>query len=84
MEKDDFFIKRIRELANLSCRRDIATFSDFLNLSEQSIVKAQASSFYGTVTSFFGGYEQAERVIASFCPCDAGTDPEYPDRKSVV
>lgn len=78
MEKDDFFIKRIRELANLSYRRDIAIFSDFLNLSEQSIVKAQASSFPGTVTSYFGGYEQAERVIASFCPCDSGYDLEYP------
>ena len=31
MEKEEFFIKRIRELANLSYRRDIVTFSDFLN-----------------------------------------------------
>ena len=28
MEKDEFFIKRIRELANLSYQRDIVTFSD--------------------------------------------------------
>ena len=30
MEKDEFFLKRIRELANLSWQRDIVTFSDFL------------------------------------------------------
>lgn len=38
MEKDEFFIKRIRELANLSYQRDIVTFSDFLNLNEQNII----------------------------------------------
>ena len=39
MEKDEFFLKRIRELANLSWQRDIVTFSDFLNLNEQNIVR---------------------------------------------
>ena len=34
MEKDEFFLKRIRELANLSWQRDIVTFSDFLNLNK--------------------------------------------------
>lgn len=29
MEKDEFFIKRIRELANLSYQRDIVTFFGF-------------------------------------------------------
>ena len=43
MEKDDFFIKRIRELANLSYQRDIVTFSDFLNLNEQNLVTGQAA-----------------------------------------
>lgn len=47
MEKDDFFIKRIRELANLSYQRDIVTFSDFLNLNEQNLVTGQAARFPG-------------------------------------
>lgn len=80
MEKDDFFIKRIRELANLSYQRDIVTFSDFLNLSEQSIVKAQAASFPGIDVSCFGGYGHAERVIASFCPSGAELVRQYPIR----
>ena len=40
MEKDEFFLKRIRELANLSYQRDIVTFSDFLNLNEQNMVSS--------------------------------------------
>ena len=44
MEKDEFFIKRIRELANLSYQRDIVTFSDFLNLNEQNIVNNHKES----------------------------------------
>ena len=41
MEKNNFFIKRIRELANISYQRDIATFSDFLNLNEQNLIKME-------------------------------------------
>ena len=49
MEKNDFFIKRIRELANLSYQRDIVTFSDFLNLNEQNLVKSQAAHLPGII-----------------------------------
>ena len=56
MEKDDFFIKRIRELANLLYQRDIVTFSDFLNLNEQNLVKSQAAHLPGIVMESFGGY----------------------------
>ena len=66
MEKDIFFIKRIRELATLSYQRDIVTFSDFLNLNEQSLVKSQASQFPGVVMEGFGGYDQAERQMIAF------------------
>ena len=45
MEKDEFFLKRIRELANLSWQRDIVTFSDFLNLNEQNIVSSLKHQF---------------------------------------
>ena len=48
MEKEEFFIKRIRELANLSYRRDIVTFSDFLNLNEQNIVNNRKNQIPGS------------------------------------
>ena len=68
MEKEEFFIKRIRELANLSYRRDIVTFSDFLNLNEQNIVNNRKNQIPGVVAEGFGGYEQAERQMIAFHP----------------
>ena len=78
MNKDEFFIKRIRELANLSYQRDIVTFSDFLNLNEQNIVNEQKNQMPGVITECSGGYEQAERQMVAFHP-DALLFPwEYP------
>ena len=68
MKKEEFFIKRIRELANLSYRRDIVTFSDFLNLNEQNIVNNRKNQIPGVVTECFGGYEQAELQMIAFHP----------------
>ena len=68
MEKDEFFIKRIRELANLSYQRDIVTFSDFLNLNEQNIINDRKNQMPGVVMECFGGYEQAERQMVAFHP----------------
>ena len=68
MEKDDFFLKRIRELANLSYQRDIVTFSDFLNLNEQNMVSSLKRQFPQIVMEIFGGYENAERQMVAFHP----------------
>nr|WP_177298307.1 YlmH/Sll1252 family protein [uncultured Blautia sp.] len=78
MEKDDFFIKRIRELANLSYQRDIVTFSDFLNLNEQNLVKSQAAHLPGVIMESFGGYDQAERQMIAFHPDALVFSWEYP------
>ncbi|MGN8885774.1 RNA-binding protein [Blautia sp. HCP28S3_G10] len=78
MEKDEFFIKRIRELANLSYQRDIVTFSDFLNLNEQNIVNDRKNQIPGVEIECFGGYSQAERQMMAF-HSDALAFPwEYP------
>ena len=68
MEKDEFFLKRIRELANLSWQRDIVTFSDFLNLNEQNIVSSLKHQFPQIVMETSGGYENAERQMVAFLP----------------
>lgn len=78
MEKEEFFIKRIRELANLSYRRDIVTFSDFLNLNEQNIVNNRKNQIPGVVAEGFGGYEQAERQMIAFHPDALAFTWEYP------
>ena len=53
MEKDEFLLKRIRELAKLSYQRDIVTFSDFLNLNEQNMVHSQKLQELGVIVEFY-------------------------------
>ena len=78
MEKDDFFLKRIRELANLSYQRDIVTFSDFLNLNEQNMVSSLKRQFPQIVMEIFGGYDNAERQMVAFHPDALAFTWEYP------
>lgn len=66
--KRRIFLKRIRELANLSWQRDIVTFSDFLNLNEQNIVSSLKHQFPQIVMETSGGYENAERQMVAFHP----------------
>ena len=81
MQKDEFFLKRIRELANLSYQRDIVTFSDFLNLNEQNIVHNHKNQMPGVITESFGGYGQAERQMIAFIPDALSYDMEDTETK---
>ena len=63
MDKNEFFTKRIRELANISFQRDIVTFSDFLNLNERNIVNSLDFRSSGVIVESFGGYDNAERQM---------------------
>ena len=47
MDKEELFVKRIRELANLAYQRDITTFTDFLNLNEQNIINDRKNQMPG-------------------------------------
>lgn len=78
MEKDEFFLKRIRELANLSYQRDIVIFSDFLNLNEQNMVNSQNLRSLGVKVESFGGYVNAERQMVAFHPDALAFPWEYP------
>ncbi|MDE5963826.1 MAG: RNA-binding protein, partial [Eubacterium sp.] len=61
--------KRLTELYNRACQRDYTTFSDFLNMDEQSVLE---SSYLPCVK--FGGYSTAERIVAAF-----GDNPDTAD-----
>ena len=78
MEKEEFFLKRIRELANLSYQRDIVAFSDFLNLNEQNMVNSLKQQFPQVIMENFGGYENAERQMVAFHPDALAFTWEYP------
>ena len=78
MDKDEFLLKRIRELANLSYQRDIVTFTDFLNLNEQNMLATLKLRQMGVSVKLFGGYDHAERQMAAFYPGTVGFSWEYP------
>ena len=66
MEREEFLIKRAKELAKAAYQRGIVTFTDFLNLNELHIVNSQNYRELGVSLETFGGYEFAERQIAAF------------------
>lgn len=55
--------KRFIELADRADERFYTTFTDFLNMEEQSVLKNTKLS---TPYHLFGGYEMAERCVAGF------------------
>lgn len=61
MNEKELLEKRIKELNRRAFERGYNTFSDFLNMNEQSI----ASGLYLPYKSF-GGYENAERCVLGF------------------
>ena len=78
MEKNDFFLKRIRGLADLSYQRDIVTFSNFLNLNEQNMVNSLRQQFPQIIVESSGGYANAERQMVAFHPDALAFTWEYP------
>lgn len=65
--------KRFLELADRAEQRFYTTFSDFLNLEEESTL---SSLNLNTAYRLFGGYDGAERCVAAFgCHCE---EAEFP------
>lgn len=63
MENETLLKKRLAELSHRAFERSYTTYSTFLNLQEISILKSlKLDSKY----SLFGGYENADRCVASF------------------
>ena len=63
--------KRLLELADRAEQRCYVTFSDFLNMEEESIL---SSLHFNIDCCLFGGYDGAERCIAAFGYEAEGTD----------
>ncbi|MCD7709708.1 MAG: YlmH/Sll1252 family protein [Clostridiales bacterium] len=67
MDGDELVRKRLLDLSAQAQRRDIVTFSGFLNLNEQNIYHTAAREFE-TRSRLFGGYDGAERQMVAFIP----------------
>lgn len=80
MEKDEQFIKRIKELGRNAYERDIVTFSEFLDLNEQNIVHGLALDHQGYHLEWSGGYEMSERQMIAFLPDALSYSWEFPIR----
>lgn len=69
MDKEEQLIrKRLTELSQTADRRGIATYSDFLNLNEQTILHSIPKNMLPAAYKTDGGYACAERQIAVFLP----------------
>lgn len=71
MREEEQFTKRLLELSRQSFHRGIITYTDFLNLNEQSILHTLPKDSLHTGYVTFGGYDSAERQMAAFLPEDA-------------
>ena len=79
MNKEEVMLqKRLIELSNLSYKRDIVTFSDFLNLNELNILHTTPKDLFPSRYETYGGYEPAERQMVAFLPDALYYDYEYP------
>lgn len=66
-EEELLLKKRFMDLSRLADKRDIVTFSNFLNLNEINLF-FQTASELATHYQLFGGYEFAERQMVAFIP----------------
>ena len=67
-EQDTVFKKRLQDLSKRAYFRNIAIFTDFLDLNELHMVHSFHPEENGIHIHYFGGYEGAERQIAAFIP----------------
>ena len=68
MEEEPLLPRRTQALANQCYRRDVPTYTEFLNLAEQDLFYRTVNKMPGVRYVLFGGYEMAERRAALFLP----------------
>lgn len=66
--EEELFSRHLQDLADAAWKRNVITFSDFLNLNEQNIYHTVMQKCSYIESSLFGGYENAERQMAAFIP----------------
>ena len=72
MNENELTKKRLTELSHRAFEKGYTTFSDFLNLEEISLLKSlHTESEY----NLYGGYDNADRCVASFGECE---EYQYP------
>lgn len=70
--------RRLIDLSEMAYRRDIVTFSEFLNLNELHILHSTPRQLFASRYETFGGYEYAERQMVAFLPDALYYEYRYP------
>lgn len=77
--KEELFEKRILDLAGQAYGQGRYTFSNFLDLYEQSLFSSIRRKVKGVSYEIFGGYQEAERKMIRFGSSEElGYEQEYP------
>lgn len=76
-KEEELFQKRLLDLGQMSYRKGIVVFSDFLNLNELNICH-YTKNFLPVKYKTYGGYEHAERQIVAFIPDALYHEWNYP------
>ncbi len=67
-KQDRILLARIEELADACRDKYMMTHSEFLDLRQRSLVQGLLARRGGLRVDFYGGFDEAERVIAVFLP----------------
>lgn len=79
MNKEELMLqKRLIDLSNAAYRKDIVTFSDFLNLNELNILHTTPKDMFPARYETYGGYGSAERQMVAFLPDALYYEYQYP------
>ncbi|MDO5520875.1 MAG: YlmH/Sll1252 family protein [bacterium] len=76
-KEEQLVLKRIVDLAYQADRRGYTTYTDFLNINEQSIFLTNLKELPPVKYQMWGGYEDAERKIIGFYTNDTILTEEY-------
>ncbi len=77
-KEEDIFIRHLMDLSNRAYNRGFPVFSDFMGLKEISIFLKNSPSFPSD-HRLYGGYDDAERLMACFFPKDTEiSEDDYP------
>ena len=79
MNKEELMLqKHLIDLSETAYKRDIVTFSDFLNLNELNILHSTPKNMFSANYETYGGYEASERQMVAFLPDALYYEYSYP------
>lgn len=76
-KEEQLLLRRLSDLSSKASDNYYCTYSDFLNMNEQTLFFAHQDDILTSGFELYGGYPDAERRILQFYPCDFEKE-EYP------